>query len=562
MSEKWWDMSDDELDDLFREASDKAEIPFDSSALDKLRQKIESKSIPQPAPSQGFKKWWIALAGILIFFGVALLYTFSGKNEDSKIVGEKTPAMANNNSNGVSENELSSSKIAGEKTKANKANTQVIEDKTNTKTIEIEHEKDLKELGNLSNNKKPEVIIDENNSSETKTSKGNSTNASVIERKISQNKNLNSINKKSYGLVDKKVVNHGYSSNKNPINHELYNINSEDNLIKNKPLDISNTKFTNEKTTTSYSELNNNNSTVIAGNNSNNDVKSVTNFSETNNKKSKFKKSKINDNDVYNPSIYSETNASLSTPMIIPENKPVEEETIIRTDFYNVDFLTNKATKSLETNIESESPTYVDAPPIVMKQPTLSRFGIRFAIAPEINSIERMETSAVVGSLFGLLLEYRLTKKLTLQTGVSYSKKKYTGDFEYYRAWTSGTGPKPLNIEGICSVVDIPINLRLNAFQMNRNTFFISGGVSSYIMSDEVYTYNYAWGPPKVRDWTGSSSSFYWSTLNLSAGIERKMNKHFTLQIEPFLKTPLVGVGRGVVNLYSSGLLFSTKFEF
>jgi hypothetical protein len=149
-----------------------------------------------------------------------------------------------------------------------------------------------------------------------------------------------------------------------------------------------------------------------------------------------------------------------------------------------------------------------------------------------------------------------------LQTGVNFSKKKYTGDFEYYRAWTNATGTKPLTVDGICSVVDIPINLRLNAFQMNRNTFFISGGVSSYLMSDEIYTYNYAWGPPKIRDWTGNSSSFYWSTLNLSVGVERKMNKHFTLQVEPFLKTPLVGVGRGLVNLYSSGLLFSTKYEF
>ena len=67
MSEKWWDMSDDELDDLFREASDKAEIPFDSSALDKLRQKIDFK--PSPEPQQGFKKRWLALIALLFFVG-------------------------------------------------------------------------------------------------------------------------------------------------------------------------------------------------------------------------------------------------------------------------------------------------------------------------------------------------------------------------------------------------------------------------------------------------------------------------------------------------------------
>ena len=173
-----------------------------------------------------------------------------------------------------------------------------------------------------------------------------------------------------------------------------------------------------------------------------------------------------------------------------------------------------------------------------------------------------METQAVVSSMFALLLEYRLTKKLTIQTGINFSKKKYSGDFEYYRAWTGGTGIKPLTIDGICSVVDIPVNVRLNAFQRNRNTFFISGGVSSYLMSDEIYTYNYAWGPSKVRDWNGTSSSFYWSTLNLSAGIERKINKHFTLQIEPFLKTPLVGVGRGTVNYTAVDCCFLRSMSF
>ncbi len=475
MSEKWWDMSDDELDDLFREASDKAEIPFDSSALDKLRQKIDFKPMPQPELQQGFKKRWIALAGLLIFFGASLLYTFSGK---------KTPI--------TSEVEIIESNITQEK---------------------------------------------------TSTIKGYAA------------------EKNKGGLTNKGEAKYNLPIEKTLSNRGKFNDISEDKLLKNKPLDISSTKSISEKSLSVFNELSGNNSTIIKEKNSRNYV-SILSSSKTNRKQSRLVKSKFNSNQVYNSSDYQETNVPISTSLIIPENKPLEEETIQKINFYNVDFLANKSTKHLKTNTESESPTYVDVPPIAMKQPKFSRFGVRFAIAPEINSIERMETSAVMGSMFALLLEYRLTNKLTLQTGVNYSKKKYTGNFEYYRAWMGGTGTKPLTVDGICSVVDIPINLRLNAFQMKRNTFFISAGVSSYLMSDEIYTYNYAWGPPKIRDWTGSSSSFYWSTLNLSAGVERKMNKHFTLQVEPFLKTPLVGVGRGMVNLYSSGLLFSTKYEF
>ena len=515
MSEKWWDMSDDELDDLFREASDKAEIPFDSSALDKLKQKIDFKPTPEPEPSQGFKKRWLALAGLLLFFGVALLYTFLGKKEDSK---------KNINSDKIAENTLPSSV----------------------------------------NNKKSEVIFDKHNSSETKESKSNSTNINVIESKIAQNKNLNSTDKKSYGQIDKKAIRRTYSSNKKILTQENSNIILEDKSLKNNPLDISNNKTTDEKAGTDISELNNNNSMVIEENNNSNEAKSVTKFSETKSKKSKNKKLKINSNEDYNQSIYSETNASMATSVIISENKPTEEETITKTNFYNVDFLTNKVTKSLETNIESESPTYVNAPPIVMKQPKFSRFGVRLAIAPDINSLERLSTSAL-GSSMGLLLEYRFSKKFILQTGVTFSDKKYTGNFDDYHYWTNNWKSyhpsKPTSVDGGCKIIDVPINIRFNIYQKPRNTFFISTGVSTYFMMNETYTYTYAWAPERTVEWN-DKSSFYWSTVNISAGIERKLTKHFTFQIEPYLKMPLSNIGRGGVNLYSSGLLFSTKYEF
>ncbi|MDZ7900275.1 MAG: hypothetical protein U5N85_19905 [Arcicella sp.] len=530
MSEKWWDMSDDELDDLFREASDKADIPFDSSALDKLRQKIDFK--PTPPPLQGFKKGWLALTGLLLLLGVALLYIFSGENDGLPL---------KNRPNTVFENKSpSTNHIPSDSIENNQSN--------------FSQKEKLDKLENLPKSNRTVVIIDENESKVNSTSSKNTT-----ESKIIKDKSLIPLENSSNQKWNKKLIKNGYSLNKKSFVKDLSNSISEDNS-----LDISKIKANNEETKAIISESEKNQMSVNESNNNNSEENSfiVSNASKQNRKTSKLKKISYNDGQVNNSSLYSETNTSISTPITISENKPSQEETIAEMNFHQIDFLSNKPIKSLETNITSEPLTYVDAPPIVLKQPKFSRFGIRLAIAPEISSIEKMETSAVVGGLFGLLLEYRLTKKLTLQTGINYSKKTYTGDFEYYRAWMDVTGTKPVNIDGICNVVDIPINLRLNAFQMKYNTFFVSGGVSSYLMSDEVYTYNYAWGPPKIRDWTGSSSSFYWSTLNLSVGVERKMNKHFTLQVEPFLKTPLMGVGRGLVNLYSSGLLFSTKYEF
>ena len=483
MSEKWWDMSDDELDDLFREASDKAEIPFDSSALDKLRQKIDFQPIPQP--KQSFKKRWLALAGLLIFFGVALLYTFS------KVVSEKKLTTVN------------------------------------------------------STNKKGEII----------------------ESAISQKKNSTikgySMEKNKGELTNKKGTKIDFTLEKTSSNFEKSNSILDSKSLHNNSIDILSKTPIDEKIPTTTSKFNGSNSTIIKEGNNGNDV-NILSSSKKNKKQLRLIKARFNSGQVYNSSIFQKVNVPISTTVIIPENKPVEEESIVKTNFYNVDLLTNKDTKSLETNIESESPTYVDAPPITMKQPKFSRFGIRLALAPDINSLEKLSTSSL-GSSFGLLLEYSLSKKIIVQTGVTYSSKKYIGDFDYYHSWANNWmayhPSKPIDVNGGCKIIDIPLNIRLNVYQKPRNTFFISTGISSYFMINETYTYDYAWTPSKTVNWS-DKSSFYWSALNLSAGIERKFNKHLTFQIEPYLKTPLTNIGRGGVNLYSSGLLFSTKYEF
>jgi hypothetical protein len=101
----------------------------------------------------------------------------------------------------------------------------------------------------------------------------------------------------------------------------------------------------------------------------------------------------------------------------------------------------------------------------------------------------------------------------------------------------------------------------MNVFQKNKQTWFLSTGVSTYIMPTEGASYNFAWGPPIVRDWT-DNTKYNWSTLNFSLGFERQFTKHIYFQIEPYFKSPLSGIGRGGINLKSSGLLFSTKYEF
>ena len=51
------------------------------------------------------------------------------------------------------------------------------------------------------------------------------------------------------------------------------------------------------------------------------------------------------------------------------------------------------------------------------------------------------------------------------------------------------------------------------------------------------------------------------SIVNLSAGYEKTWNR-FGLQVSPYAKLPLKGIGGGKVKLASAGVLVSAKYNF
>jgi hypothetical protein len=83
-------------------------------------------------------------------------------------------------------------------------------------------------------------------------------------------------------------------------------------------------------------------------------------------------------------------------------------------------------------------------------------------------------------------------------------------------------------------------------------------------MLSEKYNYSYdSYAPYLKPSWSGrSTGEHYFSVANLSAGYERNMGRSLSLQVEPFLKLPLGGVGFGKVKLISSGVFLSVKYRF
>lgn len=195
------------------------------------------------------------------------------------------------------------------------------------------------------------------------------------------------------------------------------------------------------------------------------------------------------------------------------------------------------------------------------------RFGIRLIAAPDFNQVGAANPMAM-GTSLGLGLEYEIVKRLRVQVAAIKSKKTYGTPMSEYSppAGTWKYGTKPDWVDANCKILDIPINIRWDALRRNRYDFFVSTGLSSYLMLNERYDYQYPAGTATqhlTTWWEKKRASNHWlSTYNLSVGYERQFRRGFTIQIEPYLKMPLQGVGFGRVNILSTGLLFSTKYQF
>ncbi len=117
------------------------------------------------------------------------------------------------------------------------------------------------------------------------------------------------------------------------------------------------------------------------------------------------------------------------------------------------------------------------------------------------------------------------------------------------------------NVEGYCRMWEVPLLARYTVSESAKRSFFLSAGLSSYFMTKENYDFSYYYnGQPVVRNSAyDSKDTHVMSILHLSAGFENRISKSWSLQVEPYAKIPLGGVGLGNIQLSSFGLNFSIQ---
>ncbi|QJW88184.1 PorT family protein [Spirosoma taeanense] len=202
-----------------------------------------------------------------------------------------------------------------------------------------------------------------------------------------------------------------------------------------------------------------------------------------------------------------------------------------------------------------------------VKPSRLTGLSVRLVVAPDL-TVVGLKNFTRPGTNVGLLAEYQLTPRWSFQAGVLRSSKIYraaTSDYNWM--WPV----QPESVSGRCNMLDIPLNLRYDVALRPPSTgrapsrWFVSGGVTTYVMLREDFTYNYA-NPAdpriKYRQWSTKTGRYEFSHLNLSAGYERSLSRRLAWQVEPFLKIPLKEVGYFKLNLISTGAFFSLRYRF
>ncbi len=187
-------------------------------------------------------------------------------------------------------------------------------------------------------------------------------------------------------------------------------------------------------------------------------------------------------------------------------------------------------------------------------------FGVTLSAGPDLSFIQLNKLGKATLT-YGAGLSYNFKKRITIRAGFYSSKKIYTATPDQYNA---PIYPNLTEIYADCRVYEIPVSLSYNFWQRKNHNWFGSAGLSSFLMKNEYYNYQYktpAGYTYNYKKEVRNENKHYFAVLTLSAGYQYQLSKQVSIQAEPYVKLPLSGIGLGKVKLNSSGILFTVTVK-
>jgi hypothetical protein len=162
------------------------------------------------------------------------------------------------------------------------------------------------------------------------------------------------------------------------------------------------------------------------------------------------------------------------------------------------------------------------------------------------------------GYSLGLLVGYRTSHNISLETGLSYCRKFYSSKGEYFDMNEMGSampsGMQIMEVEGSNHVFEIPLHLKYDFNAGRRSHFFSTIGFSSFLMTQEKNQYDLMTNgvSQKMTGTYKNNRQYMAASLDLSIGYEKSLGV-ISMRLEPYVQIPLKGVGIGKLPVTSYG---------
>ncbi len=184
---------------------------------------------------------------------------------------------------------------------------------------------------------------------------------------------------------------------------------------------------------------------------------------------------------------------------------------------------------------------------------------------PDFSTI-KFQTMKSTGYSFGIVAGYRLNRHFSIETGLSWDRKKYYSSGEYFDKSKTKIPPavKVTWVDGYCEMFEIPLTARYDFSIGKKGQWFAAAGLTSYLMKNENYLYGTSYNNvigSRYADYKNSGNNFF-SVAQFSMGYEYNVGRRNVIRVEPYFKAPLNGVGIGSLPISSVGMTFGFVHSF
>jgi Outer membrane protein beta-barrel domain len=197
--------------------------------------------------------------------------------------------------------------------------------------------------------------------------------------------------------------------------------------------------------------------------------------------------------------------------------------------------------------------------PAKIKTPLKNRFYAGILAGPQFNQVKNQGLGKA-GFNGGIIAGMHFSKRWSVETGLLATEKKYSSSGAYFKmdkvAASMPTGMKVETMNGKSTVLEIPVQLKYNIIQNNKKQVFVSGGISSYLLTTENNNYHASvnGNPENLAGHYSNNKKYAGAVVNLGAGYQWKAGKKTTLRIAPYMQIPLKGIGIGSLPVFSTGV--------